>query len=490
MLLILVFLIFLTSLLLCCIKRDRRSVLILLTCTSLLVYFTGILIYIAKKGGIGSDTVRLLYGFPQVRVFLQYRRFTLSELGFYLAVGRYTLPFFLLWTALDMCYFPMAVRMKRHIFLFSVLPIISLIAYIPAFFRSFIVSSETLLRSVVICTRCWIIIYLVMTIFIMLYEYFMITSHFFRRRFISKSLLLISIAILYGIYSPQDPAQVYLFYNNDYMWMLGLWYLSPGFSTSLYYLVLSLTLVCSFISILSIFRYLSLQWDEEREEASIEKKGKYAMEGVSVFIHGIKNELLSSRILISRLEKGVDTEENLRKLKAVNEKLLSRTEKLYASVRPDSMHLAAVPLLPLLEKAVEKAHVSYPDSSFSLGEVPEGVHILADGDYFTEAISNLLVNGWEASHRCVDVRITFERLWTVINIIDKGCGISKESGKHIFEPFYSSKNSSSNWGMGMYFTRRIIKAHMGYIRFESVEGDGTKFMVMLPKFGRIEEGRR
>lgn len=490
MLLVLVFLIFLASLLLCCIRRDRRSVLILLTCTSLLVYFTGILIYISKKGGIGNDTVRLLYGLPQIRVFLQYLRFTLSGLGFYLAVGRYTLPFFLLWTALDMCYFPMAVRMKRHIALFAVLPLLSLLVYIPAFFRSFIVPSETLLRSVVLCTRFWIIAYLLLTIFIMLYEYFMITSHFFRRRFISKSLLLISIAVLYGIYSPQDPAQVYMFYNNDYMWMLGLWYLSPGFSTPVYYLVLFLTLICSFISILSIFRYLSLQWDEEREEASIEKKGKYAMEGVSVFIHGIKNELLSSRILIARLEKGVEVEENLRKLRSVNEKLLSRTEKLYASVRPDSMHLSAVPLKPLLERSIEKAKVSYPDSDFSLSGLTEDVHVLADGDYFSEAISNLLVNGWEASHKRVDIKVTFERLWTVINISDYGCGIPKESARHIFEPFYSSKNSSSNWGMGMYFSRRIIKGHMGYIRFESVLGEGTRFMIMLPKYGRIEEGRR
>lgn len=490
MLLILVFLIFLAALLLCAIRRDRRSVLILLTCTSLLVYFTGILIYIAKKGGIGSDTVRLLYGFPRVRVFLQYRRFTLSELGFYLALGRYTLPFFLIWTALDMCYFPMAVKMKRHIFLFALLPLLSLIAYIPAFFRTFIVSSETLLRSVVLCTRTWILCYLVLTVFIMIYEYFMITSHFFRRRFISKSLLLISIAILYGIYSPQDPAQVYLFYNNDYMWMLGLWYLSSGFSSPLYYLVLSLTLLCSFIGILSIFRYLSLQWDEEREEASIEKKGRYAMEGVSVFIHGIKNELISSRILISRLERGQDTEENLRKLRSVNEKLLSRTEKLYASVRPESMHLSAVLLLDQLEKAVDKALISYPEARYVLGDVPKGIHILADSDYFTEALSNLLVNGWEASHESVEIRVTLERLWTVINITDRGCGISKESAKHIFEPFYSSKNSSSNWGMGMYFARRIIKAHMGYIRFESTPGEGTRFMVMLPKFGRIEEVHR
>ena len=75
-----------------------------------------------------------------------------------------------------------------------------------------------------------------------------------------------------------------------------------------------------------------------------------------------------------------------------------------------------------------------------------------------------------------------ERLYTVLEISDEGGGITQEEQKKIFEPFYSSKNSNTSWGMGLYHVRTIVRAHVGSLRVESQPGKGTTFFVLLPKY--------
>ena len=75
-----------------------------------------------------------------------------------------------------------------------------------------------------------------------------------------------------------------------------------------------------------------------------------------------------------------------------------------------------------------------------------------------------------------------ERLYSVIEIKDFGMGMNKKLRKKVFDPFFSSKNSNHNWGMGLYYVREIVKSHLGIINIESVEGEGSSFFVMLPKY--------
>lgn len=70
----------------------------------------------------------------------------------------------------------------------------------------------------------------------------------------------------------------------------------------------------------------------------------------------------------------------------------------------------------------------------------------------------------------------------MIEVRDNGKGMNKTQKKKIFDPFYSSKNSNFNWGMGLYYVREIVKSHLGSIRVESEEGKGSSFFILLPKY--------
>lgn len=490
MLLIVIILMVLSSIIFLCFARNRRSLLIFLMTASLALFITSILIYVAKKGGIANETSLLLFGFSSIRNIMQYLPLTLGQLGYLVALGRFIFPLILIINALDFSYFDFAVRMRKKAYIFAVLPIISLVLYIPKIFESLVSKNNIILKAFVYGSRCWIFLYIIIALFIMVYEYFSITSLFFRRRFIPKILLLASVAIIYSLYAPQDPAQIYLFYRNDYMWMLGLWYINSGLSTPLYFIVMVLSILCSIIGFISLIKYMSTILDQEREEVVLKQKAKAASVGVSAFVHGTKNELLASRVLISRLEKSGVEGSDIENLKALNDNLITRMQRLYSTLREQTIKLSLVSLESVINKALELSYSSHSDLCVEVLSYDKNLLILASSFELAEAISNIIINGWEAMTQKgkIEVEVKIERLWISISILDRGPGIPKSLRKKIWEPFYSSKNSSSNWGMGMYYTRKIVNSHLGSIRFEDRKGGGTVFQILLPRYGRIRGG--
>ncbi|OQZ00770.1 MAG: hypothetical protein B6D35_05365 [Candidatus Brocadia sp. UTAMX2] len=69
----------------------------------------------------------------------------------------------------------------------------------------------------------------------------------------------------------------------------------------------------------------------------------------------------------------------------------------------------------------------------------------------------------------------------VIEVSDNGMGIPGEKMKHIFEPFFTSKEKGT--GLGLAIVYRIIQDHEGAIYLESKEGTGTAFSISLPLHG-------
>ena len=488
MLLALVSLMLLTSIVLLAIRRDRRCLLIALTCASLALFIFSILTYIAKKGGIGREISAILYGTRSVRDWFQYLIMTFEELGALTAAGRYSFPLLLLVTALDMAYFDFALRIKKHIWMLFILPLLVSVCYIPAVFKGLIDGREMLLRLLVILSSCYVYSYLAAALAMAAAEYRSITLPFFRRRFIPRSMILLSLAMVYALYAAQDPAQIYMFYRSDYMFLLGLWYLTPGLSQPMYAIVLVGSIVFSVLGFVYLLRYMSINFDSRKEEITLKRNASTASRGISMFIHGTKNELLSMDILLRRIAKRYPDDADIAKLMEINSSLGERLQSLHRSSKSDCSLLTLTALDPVIEKAIRQVRSCYPEAGFEIIRKDAGIAILADGAILSEAIGNLLMNAYEAQRengQDVPVRLEYglERLWVSIRISDRGKGIDPRHLRQIYQPFYSSKNSSQNWGMGMYFSKNAIKGHLGSIRYERNEWGGSCFIILLPKLG-------
>ncbi len=67
-----------------------------------------------------------------------------------------------------------------------------------------------------------------------------------------------------------------------------------------------------------------------------------------------------------------------------------------------------------------------------------------------------------------------------ITVQDYGCGMSPEVKKHLFDPFFSTKEVGKGTGLGLSTVYGIIRRHEGGIQVESEEGVGSCFKVFIP----------
>lgn len=113
-------------------------------------------------------------------------------------------------------------------------------------------------------------------------------------------------------------------------------------------------------------------------------------------------------------------------------------------------------------------------------ELPE---ISSDHGQLQQLFLNILNNAFSAVEDGGTIIIT--SLWqqdpefVVVSIQDNGVGMSEETRKRIFEPFFSAYKGYGT-GLGLSITYGIIKKLGGNIDVKSKEGEGTTFTVFLP----------
>lgn len=106
--------------------------------------------------------------------------------------------------------------------------------------------------------------------------------------------------------------------------------------------------------------------------------------------------------------------------------------------------------------------------------------LFCDSKWQTEAITNILKNAIEHSHKKDKIIISYtaNKIYSKIQIQDQGKGIPPEDLPHIFERFYKGKNASSDSvGIGLALAKTIIEKNDGSISVDSKLGKGTVFTI-------------
>ena len=164
--------------------------------------------------------------------------------------------------------------------------------------------------------------------------------------------------------------------------------------------------------------------------------------------------------------------------KSIIERLLvfSRSTKMIK--KPIDLNRVVLDTIPLVSHRAKQEQKKIVTSlSPSLAKI-EGEPIR-----MSQLILNMLINSFDAMSDGDQVVIsTYDKNSNVcVNISDTGKGIEKQNIRHIFEPFFSTKEVGKGTGLGLAICQRIVEEHNGKISVESVKGKGCKFEITLPR---------
>ena len=101
-----------------------------------------------------------------------------------------------------------------------------------------------------------------------------------------------------------------------------------------------------------------------------------------------------------------------------------------------------------------------------------------------QVILNLVANALQATRPGGVVRIRLQEQVDnlVLAISDDGCGMDAETLQHVFDPFFTTRDTGQGTGLGLSITHRIIEDHDGTVTPSSEgQGLGSTFLIRLPR---------
>jgi len=152
-----------------------------------------------------------------------------------------------------------------------------------------------------------------------------------------------------------------------------------------------------------------------------------------------------------------------------------------------------VDLLALASDAVHDAQAMAPKRTVTM-EVFDGPgtpEVLGDEARIRQVLSNLLVNALQHTPDSADVivRVGTEDHDAVIEVADRGPGMSEEDATRVFERFYRTDSSraraSGGTGLGLSIVDSLVHAHGGVVTVTTAPGQGCCFRVTLPRVSEV-----
>lgn len=212
--------------------------------------------------------------------------------------------------------------------------------------------------------------------------------------------------------------------------------------------------------------------------------------GTMMINHALKNRLTNIELLAREAHghaQGDGMKENMALVLAEAKQMKQLVVRIQQRV--EEIRLDAVPcnIGELLRETVAGHQAAAADRRIELSlDVPGGAgkNVRADPVHLREVFGNLIRNAMEAIVRAeggrILVRLTESANEVAIRVTDNGPGLLEPDTDKLFEPFYSTKSSEENFGLGLSYCHAVIRKHGGVLEAHSRPGEGTTFVVRLP----------
>ena len=152
-----------------------------------------------------------------------------------------------------------------------------------------------------------------------------------------------------------------------------------------------------------------------------------------------------------------------------------------------------VDLLALASDAVHDARAMDPKRTIAM-EVLDGPgtpEVLGDEPRIRQVLSNLVVNALQHTPENADVtvRVGTDGDDAVLEVADRGPGMTEQDASRVFERFYRTDSSraraSGGTGLGLSIVDSLVRAHGGAVKVTTAPGEGCCFRVTLPRVSEV-----
>ena len=266
-----------------------------------------------------------------------------------------------------------------------------------------------------------------------------------------------------------------LFFTNETTTLLR-----ASFISILLSLLLSLCIIASLLYLLKTI-YKQKQLAEVKNDLinNITHEFKTPIATISTALEAMKNfNALDDK---SKSEKYIAiANSQVDKLSVMVEKILETATLNHEEL---TLNKETVNITYLLNEVIEKYKIINPNKTFKLKSTQKNKTLNLDTFHFENAIGNILDNAIKYGGNTITTEIISEKNKIIVLINDNGNGISKAEKEKVFEQFYriptGNTHNVKGFGIGLYYTKKIIENHGGTIHIIYDKNNATLFKIEL-----------
>lgn len=247
------------------------------------------------------------------------------------------------------------------------------------------------------------------------------------------------------------------------------------------------------VALLCLFIYGVLGVKLRIERTPLDNTMKAVSTGTNLLNHTIKNEIGKIAISSENLKRGLTEQDEMARqqlqiISDSSEHMLAMVERMHSRTKA----IVLSPRLCQLDELVEQCLTGYAERLKVAGvtvikDFQARPKLMCDPVHLKEAIGNLLVNAIEAMPEGGEIRIGIakNKKGIALAIVDTGKGIASEVLSHIFDPFFSTKTSKNNYGLGLSYVYNVMRKSGGSVDLTSKIDKGTCVTLYFPRVKQV-----
>jgi PAS domain S-box-containing protein len=213
-----------------------------------------------------------------------------------------------------------------------------------------------------------------------------------------------------------------------------------------------------------------------------------------------------SELTLNDLPEGTEARENMSEVVKATYRARNIVRQILTFSRKSEESRSPISVPLVVKEVLRFIRASIPTTIEIRDDIdPDSGRIMGDSNQLHQVVMNLCTNAHHAMreeggtlevrldrivldrHSAADPHGLAEGSYVRLSVSDTGSGMDAETIERIFEPYFTTKEKDEGSGLGMAVVHGIVKGYGGTVAVESTPGEGSTFIIYLPRIETSED---